>query len=94
MLTVCSYHLCDAYEKTTFNISCSLLQPADPIQTTPQPQMGPQVVMVPGAPGMYPTFAPTYQIPAQPMMVQPMPMVSWLCIQLSTLDTRYFLEAK
>ncbi|XP_067950662.1 toll-interacting protein-like [Watersipora subatra] len=45
------------------------------IQAAPavQPQMNPQVVMIPGAPAMYPTFQPGYQpvIATQPMM-QPM----------------------
>ena len=51
---------------------------------TAQPQMVPQVVMVPGAPGMlpgaqgmYPGYQPAYPVGAQPMM-QPMPMVCGL----------------
>merc|ERR1719318_2280066 len=41
----------------------------------PGAQVMPQVVMMPGAPGMYPTFGqPGYTVGPQPMMMQPVPM--------------------
>jgi len=40
------------------------------MQVAQQPAVMPQVVMMPGAPGMYPAYQPTFQ-PGYPAMVQP-----------------------